>query len=544
MRINNLVVALVIILSTACTPNEVSEENKIIWASQGDALSGDPHAVNEGTTISAARKVYDTLVVADYLDFEEQEGATKKELKIVPWLATKWKQIDSTTWQFDLRPDVKWHDDSYFTARDVKFSIDRARASGFKEHLSSIEKVEIINDYRVHIITKHVNLILDKQLTIIFMMSKAWCEEHNLTKPPSSSDAGGGASFAVLNAMGTGPFVLDERVPNDKTVLSKNKNWWGLGEYDHITDNVVYTRLGKPSSRSNALKSKEVHFLLDPPLQDIETLKQLGMNVVETVQDRTIFLGMNQGSDKLHNWELGGGNPFGDWRNPFKDRRVRRAFYQAIDIKHIHEITMHKKSLPAGIITAPSVRGYTKSLDERDFPHDVTAAKDCLEKAGYSKGFTVQLDCPNNRYVNDEAICTAIAAMLEKIGIDVRLNLQQKSEHFPLITQRETDFYLLGWGVPTLDSHYVFSNLVQEGTWNATGFHNSEINNLIEQIGKQDNHAARDKAINSVWKKLKKEIVYLPIHHQYVVWAMQPELDIPAVADNGVRFIKRKKRKD
>ena len=127
---------------------------------------------------------------------------------------------------------------------------------------------------------------------------------------------------------------------------------------------------------------------------------------------------------------------------------------------------MRGLSSPAGIITFPGVTGYTKALDER-LPYDVAAAKQLLADAGYPDGFDIELRCPNDRYVNDEAICTAVVGMLGKIGVNVSLNAQTKSKHFKELKDDQGDFYMLGWGVPTLDSHYVFHYLYETGaSWN------------------------------------------------------------------------------
>jgi peptide/nickel transport system substrate-binding protein len=518
MKINNLVAAIVIMFSAAWLPTEASARNVIRWASQGDALTADPHAANELTTTSAARKVYDSLVYAD------------KDLNFIPWLATSWKLINPTTWEFKLREGVKWQDGSSFTAQDVKFSLDRARAktSDFKKQIDSIENVEVVSDHLARIVTTGPNPILPNQLTTIFMMSKAWSEKHEVAEPQDF--AAKQETYAVRHAMGTGPFRLVKREPGVRTVMVKNEDWWGLAYYPHEVDELIYTPIANQATRVAALLSGELDFVLDPPLQDLERIKRTpGIKLVQTAQDRTIFLGMNQAREELLTSDVKGANPL-------SDRRVRLAFYQAIDIDAIREKVMRGYSEPAGMITAPSVHGHTESLDKRH-PYDLAVARKLLAEAGYPDGFSIRLDCPNNRYINDESICQAVAGMLGKIGVKVKLSAIPKTLHFPKVKNQKTDFYMLGWGVPTLDSHYVFSYLARESTWNATGFEDPKISGLIDEIGVQVDFAARDKAINTVWEHMKKEVVYLPLHHQVVVWAMKDWLDVPIVADNGVRFI-------
>ena len=190
---------------------------------------------------------------------------------------------------------------------------------------------------------------------------------------------------------------------------------------------------------------------------------------------RTIFLGMDQGSAELRSSNIKG-------KNPLADRRVRKAMYQAIDIEAIKKKVMRGLSSPAGIITFPGVNGYTEALDER-FEYNPKTAKNLLTVAGYPDGFDITLNCPNDRYVNDEAICTAVVGMLGKVGINVNLFAQTKSTHFQDLKNGLSDFYMLGWGVPTLDSHYVFSFLYDsKGSWNKVGFNSARVDELIQTM--------------------------------------------------------------
>jgi len=512
--------------AVAITASPVFAENVIRWASQGDALTSDPHAANESPTHSASRKIYDVLYYND------------KDMKNTPWLATGHKLINATTWELSLRKGVRFHDGSDFTADDVKFSIDRAKSptSDLKGDISAIEEVKVIGPHTVQIITKEPNPILRNQLTNIFIMSKAWSEKNNVTKPQDR--AGKEETYAVRHAMGTGPFKLELREPDVKTILVKNNDWWGLKDNPHEVDKIIYTPIANQATRVAALLSGELDFILDPPLQDLNRIKNTaGLHLVQTAQVRTIFLGMNQGVKELLSSNVKG-------KNPLADQRVRQAMYQAINIEAIKKKVMRGYSVPAGLITPPAVHGYTEQLNSRR-PYDVAGAKKLLADAGYGDGFSIQLDCPNNRYINDEGICQAVVGMLGKIGIKVTLSAIPKTIHFPKIKNRETDFYMLGWGVSTLDSHYVFNYLVKgaDKGWNGTGFNDEDINNTILAIEKEVDFPKRDKMIAKVWQKLRDNVNYLPLHHQVIVWAMSDKLDIPIVADDGVRFIYTKFKK-
>ena len=526
MRLRFLIGPALLAGVAALAVSPASAKNTIRWASQGDALTSDPHSANESPTHSASRKIYDVLYYND------------KDMKNTPWLATGFKLIDPRTWEFSLRKGVKFHDGSDFTSADVKFSIERAQSptSDLKGDISSIKEVKIVGPHTVQIITKEPNPILTNQLTNVFIMSKAWAEKHNVTKPQDR--AGKEETYAVRHAMGTGPFKLKLREPDVKTILVKNENWWGLKKYPHEVDEIIYTPIANPATRVAALLSGELDFVLDPPLQDLNRIKNTpGLQLKQTAQVRTIFLGMNQARKELLTSNIKG-------KNPLADQRVRQAMYQAINIEAIKKKVMRGYAVPAGLITPPAVHGYTEALNKRR-PYDPSASKKLLADAGYPDGFSIQLDCPNNRYINDEGICQAVVGMLGKIGIKVTLSAIPKTLHFPKIKSRKTDFYMLGWGVSTLDSHYVFNYLVKTGdnTWNGTGFSNSEVDALIAKIEKEVDFPARDKMIAKIWDTMRKDVTYLPLHHQVIVWAMSDKVDIPIVADDGVRFIYTKFKK-
>ena len=414
----------------------------------------------------------------------------------------------------------------------MKFSFERAKSdtSDISGDISSIKEIKIVNDHKVQFITDGPNPILPNLLTNTYIMSKAWSIKHGVEVPQDrTTDV---ETYAVTHAMGSGPFKLELREPDVRTILLKNENWWGLSKYPHEVDKIIYTPIANQATRVAALLSGELDFILDPPLQDLDRIRNTpGLHLVQTAQVRTIFLGMNQAKAELASSNIKG-------KNPLADQRVRQAFYQAINIEAIKEKVMRGFSVPAGLITPPAVHGYTEALNSRR-PFDVAAAKSLMADAGYADGFSIQLDCPNNRYINDEGICQAVVGMLAKIGVKVTLSAIPKTLHFPKIKSRETDFYMLGWGVSTLDSHYVFSYLTKGGdkNWNGTGFDDAAINQLIDDMATEVDFTKRDEMIETVWRKMRDNVNYLPLHHQVIVWAMSDKLDIPIVADDGVRFI-------
>jgi peptide/nickel transport system substrate-binding protein len=213
-----------------------------------------------------------------------------------------------------------------------------------------------------------------------------------------------------------------------------------------------------------------------------------------------------------------------------------------IDRDAIKKVVMRGQSVPAGIVAPPFVNGYSKELDS--IPKvDATLAKKLLADAGYADGFSVTLNCPNDRYVSDEGICQATASMLARIGIKVKLVAQSKSLHFPLIEKDppETEFYLLGWGVPTYDSHYVFSFLYhsrtnKEGGFNGTRYADPKIDRAIDSLTQEIDEEKRNITISEIWKTLQEETIYLPVHHQTLAFAMKDVWDFPTSPQNSVHM--------
>ncbi|WGF86445.1 ABC transporter substrate-binding protein [Marinivivus vitaminiproducens] len=509
-----------LLLGLAAGPAMAQSKTSLRWASQGDALTYDPHGQNESPTNGANGQVYEPLI------------GRAPDLTKEPALAVSWELVEPTVWEFKLREGVKFHEGQDFTADDVVYSLKRAQAptSDFKDYVNTIADVVAVDPHTVRVITTAPTPILPDQITNLFIMSKSWSEEHGVTEPQDYRN--NQETYAVRNANGTGPYKLTTREPDIRTVLTKNEEWWGSGMpgNPHTIDEVVYTPIQNPATRVAALLSGELDFVLDPPFQDLQRLESGGQVKIETTpQVRTIFFGMEQTRDELLTSNIKG-------KNPFKDVRVRQAIYQAIDIEAIKQRIMRGLSAPAGIVTSPAVHGYTAELDQR-LPYDADAAKALLAEAGYEDGFSVRLDCPNDRYANDAAICQAAVGMLGRIGIDVQLNAQPKSLHFPMAQRGESDFYMLGWGVPPLDSHYVFSGLYATGgSANYGHYSNARMDELTEAMETEPDLAKRDALIAEAWQLAKDEVAYIPLHHQVIAWAIKNDLNMPMQAQDQPSF--------
>ena len=501
-----------------------SAQETLRWARAGDALTLDPHAQNEGPTSTLSHQIYEPLLIRDHSG--EFEGA----------LATAWEVSpdDPNVWVFTLREGVTFHGGEDFTAEDVVFSINRAQSenSNYKELVNSIVEVRAVDDTTVEIVTDGPNPILPSNLTNLMMMDSGWSEANGVTEVQNYAE--GEATYATQNANGTGPYTLVSREPDVRTVLEANPDYWGVGEFPLGAARIEFTPIQNAATRVAALLSGEVDFIQDVPVQDLSRVEGTeGLTLKTTPQNRVIFFGMNVGADDLSSDDVEGANPLADVR-------VRQAMDLAIDRAAIQQVVMRGQSSPAGMISPPFVSGWTEALDAVTQP-DVEAAKALLAEAGYPEGFSIQLDCPNDRYVNDEAICQAVTGMLGQIGITVNLNAQGKALHFPLISNGETDFYMLGWGVPTFDSEYIFNFLVHtkgedRGSWNGTGYSNPDLDAQIVALASETDLEKRDGDVAAIWQTVQDEMLYLPIHNQVLNWGYGNGVDAEVSVEDDPKF--------
>ena len=514
MKITSLLSAALLFSSTTLVSAETLK-----WARAGDSLTLDPHAQNEGPTSTLAHQIMEPLIIRDHT------GAIEAAL------ATEWgpSADNPNIWVFKLREGVTFHDGAAFDSEDVVFSMNRAMTpdSDYKELLASVKEVRAAGPYTVEIETNGPNPIMSNNLTNLFIMDKGWAEANGAVKVQDYE--GGENTFAAKNANGTGPYKLVSREPDVKTVLAANENYWGAGEFPLQVTAVEYTPIQNPATRVAALLSGEVDFIQDVPVQDLARVAGTnGLDVRTAPQNRVIFFGLNAGDADLANDNIEGANPLADVR-------VRRAMSMAINRDAIKQVVMRGQSDPAGMIAPPFVNGWDADMDGSSTTN-IEGAKALMAEAGYGDGFSIQLDCPNDRYINDEAICQASVGMLAQIGIDVNLDAKPKAQHFPLLSNLQTDFYMLGWGVPTYDSEYIFNFLVhgrtdKYGSWNATRFTNDALNEKIVSLASNTDLAARNADIAAIWQVVQDEAIYIPLHHQVLNWGMTS--NVGTIVDPG-----------
>jgi peptide/nickel transport system substrate-binding protein len=515
-----ILISLLAALLVAAVP--LASAKTLRWSSQGDFLTADPHGQNESLTNSINGHVYEGLVTRG------------KKLEVVPQLATSWKQTDPRTWVFTLRKGVKFHDGSPFTADDVVFSILRAQGatSNFRVYGNAVGVPRKIDDFTVELVTPVPNPVELEMLVNLYIMSKSWCEKNNSVRSQDFTNKE--ETYTARNANGTGPFSLVRRDPDVKSTFKKNAAWWGIADkrFEGNVEEIVYTPIKNEATRMAALISGELDVVLDPAVQNMEQLKKNPLlKVYEGREQRIIFLGMDQNRDELLYSSLKG-------KNPFKDKRVRQAMYQAIDIEAIKTSVMRGLSVPTGVnLPNPTAAGIPVEMHKR-LPFDLAAAKKLMTEAGYEKGFDITLECPNNRYINDEKICIAVAGMLAKINIDVKVSAMPRTNYFPKMQRLETSFYMLGWGGSTTDAIFTLQPVLHsrndkgDGDYNWGNYKDAKFDTMIDTLKGEVDMKKRQGMIIEAMKYHADNVLHIPLHLQVIPWASRSSVEVIHRADN------------
>ncbi len=524
MRLKTLLLA----AAVAATIPLASQAKTFRWSRAVDVSSWDVHAQNVGVNNALHSAVYDTLVEYD-----------SKTFKPEPSLAERWTRISPTQLRLVLRKGVKFSDGSDFTADDAKFSLERAKAksSNYAVYTQGMDRIEKVDAHTLDIFSEVPNPVLVNQLTELRIMSRAWADKNKSMEPKDIKTKD--ETYAHRHALGTGPFALKSWSQDQRVVLEPNPNWWGKSRYPTNVTEVVYTPIKAEATRTAALLSGEIDFVVDPSLQDLARIRQTpNLKVLQGPEYRTIFLGMDQFRDELPGSDVKG-------KNPLKDVRVRKALYQAIDINAIQRVVLRGLAQPTGTLIARQVNGWTPKADVR-WPYDADAAKKLLAEAGYPNGFEVDFACSAGRYINDEQLCQAIASQWSKVGIKPKLRSMPFATYFPMIQRNEASIYLLGWGVPTFDAFYSLQSLIRspgaggEGNFNLGRFSDPQQDALIERIKKETDTTVRNSLIEKALVQDHTLISHIPLYNQVIPWAATQNVDLPHRADNRIdwRYLK------
>lgn len=493
------------------------EETTFRWATTSDPQTMDPHAVNAAPTTSFLNNIYEGLV-------RRNAG-----MQIEPSLATSWEPLSDTDgWRFVLRQGVTYHDGQAFTADDVLFSYERAISdtSDVTSWFAPVSGVRVVDDYTIDFLTTAPNPLFPDSIANFMIMNRQWSEANGAQQP-----AGEAENFATRNANGTGPFQLVSRNPGVETRLAPNPTWWDTPE--HNVALAIYTPIDNQSTALSALLSGDIDMISPVPLQDVERVEsQPGFQVLGGLETRVIMLGFGHEKDQLdYSDDLSG-------VNPFQDRRVRQAVYQAIDVATINQVTMRGRAEPASQLLPQGLSGFSEPNAGR-LPYDPEAARQLLADAGYPNGFSFGLMCPNDRYINDEQVCRAVTSMLSEVGLNAQLTTMPVRNYWGELREDNYDMYLLGWSPGTFDAEHPIRFLVTTpnaearlGSWNYGGYSNARVDELLPRIQSELNQDQRQAMLDEVAAIVQEDVVYVPLYTQPLIWAMKDSIDLVQRPDN------------
>ncbi len=521
-KIMTILVLIALIAGTATatgTSESDSQSTDVVfrWATTTDPQTMDPHAVNAAPVLSFLNNIYEGLV------------RRNEQMDIEPSLATSWEPLsDGDGWRFFLREGVTFHNGDAFTADDVLFSYERgtSETSDVTSWFAPVTDVVVVDDFTVDILTSAPNPLFPDSIANWMIMSRSWAEENASTAPATDQE-----NFATRNANGTGPFVLSSRSPGVETRLVPNTAWWD--DLEHNLSEAIYTPIENQSTALSALLSGEIDLVNPVPLQDVDRVEAApGFTVLGGLETRVIMLGFGHEKEQLdYSTDVTG-------VNPFQDVRVRQAVYQAINVDDIINVVMRGQAEPASQLLPAGLSGYSIVNDDR-LPYDPVASRRLLTEAGYPNGFSFGLMCPNDRYLNDEAVCRAVTSMLADVGLQAELTTHPVRNYWGELREDAYDMYLLGWSPGTFDAEHPIRFLVSTpneearlGSWNYGGYSNARVDELLPEIQSELDPATRQAQIDEIAAIIQDDVVYVPMYTQPLIWAMADSVDLVQRPDN------------
>lgn len=485
----------------------------------------DPHVSRISFTNAFLANIYEPLV------------RMNDRLEIEPALAVSWERVSPTLWRFHLRPGVRFHNGDPFSADDVLFTWARLNTPGANRGpLSAVTAMRALDALMVEVETARPFPVLLNALLGMGIMDRSWAAANGAAAASdvaSSNGASAVENYATRHENGTGPFRVVSREPDGPTVLEPFAGWWD--ERRHNLERVTFLPIRNASTRTASLLTGGTDATVDLPLQDVDRVaRDPRLLVVQGPELRTIYIGFDQWRDELLYSDVRG-------RNPLRDRRVREALYRAIDEGAIRHSLMRDEAWPAGFMASPQLAGAPQDLNER-LPFDLVEARRLLAEAGYAEGFGLGLACPNDRYVNDERICQAIAAMWARVGVRVRMQTETTAVWSRRTAGGDVSAFMLGHAaLPLADAFSTLSEVIHSRTETAGGlntgrYSNPAVDRLIDQVAEEGDDVRRAAAIREAFRLEKEDIGHIPLHQQPLTWAARRGISLHQAPDNSVRL--------
>jgi peptide/nickel transport system substrate-binding protein len=480
----------------------------------------DPHYHQLSPNNAAADTIFDRLVNTDH------------QARGVPGLATEWRVVAPTVWEFRLRPNVRFHNGNAFTAEDVAFTLGRLpnvpnSPSSFAVYSRPLTRIEIVDPQTIRFHTAQPYPLLPLDMTNVRIIDKETAE--NATTADFNE---------VRAAQGTGPYRVVSHRNGDRIEFERFDGYWGdRAPFQRIS----YRMITNDAARTAALLAGDVDLIDQVPTSDLTNLRRnQNVRLSEAVGLRLVFLGLdhlrpaNENSPYITDND---GKPLG--RNPLQDVRVRRALSMAIDRRAIVDRIMEGAAVPANQFLPEGVFGFVPDLPAPAF--DADGARRLLAEAGYPQGFRIQLNGPNDRYINDARIIQAIGQMWTRIGVRTAVEAQPWTTFVGRAGRQEYTAFLIGWGSNPDGSHplrNILATVSRERGWGASNrgrFSNPQLDTLLEQSLVEMDEAKRERLVIDAMRIGMQEVGVIPLHIQTNIWAARRGFEHTARNDELTR---------
>lgn len=473
----------------------------------------DPHFHNTSPNNGVAVQIFDRLV--------HQDG----QQRLIPGLATVWRALDETTWEFELRRDVRFHDGAPFDAEDVVASFRRApevpnSPSSFATYTRAIRSIEVVEPHRVRFRTAGPYPLLPADVSAINIISRRHA----------------GATTADFNAgraaIGTGPFRFQAWVAGEQLVVARNPGWWGGAV---AWDKVTFRLLVSDQTRVAALLSGEVQVIEIVPTADVRRLErdpQIALH--RAVSNRVLYLHLDTARARTP-YVTGRAGQTID--NPLRDLRVRRALSLAINRQAIVERMQEGLAIPAGGVIPEGFFGGDATL--RADPFDPDQARRLLAEAGLPDGFALTLHAPNDRYVNDDQVAQAIGAMFARVGVLTRVETMPWAVYAARTTRLDFSLGFFGWGAATGEASSplrallaTFDNERGMGASNRGRYSSRQFDATLDRALATIDDGAREALLREATRTAIADQAIIPLYFQVNVWATRRGLAYAPRADD------------
>jgi peptide/nickel transport system substrate-binding protein len=471
----------------------------------------DPHWLLNLANTGALRNIYDTLVSRD------------DQMQLRPGLAESWRVVDDTTWEFKLRPGVRFHDGAPLTSADVVASFQRVpnvpgNPNPYTIYLSGVTAVEPVDDLTFNIRTSGPLPTLPTNLTQIFIVPRSVAQKGN---PEFNSGEA---------AIGTGPFRVTSWSTNAPLVLRRNESWWG-GAVPWET--VSLTPIPNDTARVAALLAGDVEFINNVPLQDASRLgadRRVALFSSPSIYAVNIYLDVERPNPP--GVEAGG-------QNPMRDVRVRRAMSLALNRDGIARQIMEGYADATDQPVPPFIFG---AIADRPVPgQDLNAARALLAEAGFPQGFGMNLFCSPSR---TPRICQAIAAAWTRIGIRTTVEVVPQATFLTRRNRREYGAFVTVFGSLTGETSYLLGSQLHSvgtvpglGSLNFTGLGRPETDALIQRARATLDDAERARQLRSLVQHTVDESLIIGVSLLRSVNAGQAGLAFRSRADEEVQAV-------